>query len=107
MRDRSALASFLPNLKEKLMKTLKIALGYLFVGAVLSLAPIVTYAACDKYIWVQDSADCHESHMYALMENGESCNSEVCVCAYYQTSSVHREDTCDDEKFAPADGPVN
>lgn len=84
------------------MKTLKIALGSFVVGALLSLAPIVAYASCDQYIWVQDSPDCHESHMYILMENGESCNSEVCVCAYTQTSSVHREDHCYDDS-----GPVS
>ncbi len=77
------------------MKTLKIALGSFLVGAVLSLAPIVAYAGCDQEIWVQDSPDCHMSHRYELMEGGQSCNSEVCVCAYRQTSSVHREDTCD------------
>jgi hypothetical protein len=94
MRDSGALALLL-NPKEELMKTLKIALGSFFVGAVLSLAPIVAYATCDQYIWVHDTADCHESHMYALMEGGESCNSEVCVCAYEQTSSIHRDDSCD------------
>lgn len=77
------------------MKTLKIALGSFFVGAVLSLAPIVAYAACEQEIWVQDTPDCHEYHRYELMEGGESCSDYVCVCAYRQTSSVHREETCE------------
>lgn len=84
------------------MKTLKIAIGSFFVGAVLSLAPIVAYAACDTYIWVQDSADCHESHMYVL--TGSNCGDDVCVCSYRQTSSIHREDSCDGP--APVEGPV-
>jgi hypothetical protein len=75
------------------MKTLKIALGSFFVGIVLSLAPIVAYAACADEIWVQDSPDCHEFHRYELV--GSNCGGGVCVCAYEQTSSVHREDTCD------------
>jgi len=75
------------------MKTLKIALGSFFVGVVLSLAPIVAYAACDNYIWVQDDPnDCHMSHMYELV--GSNCGTDVCVCAYEQTSSVHRDDSC-------------
>jgi hypothetical protein len=76
------------------MKTIKLVLASFFLGAVLSIGPIVAFAACEQEIWVQDSADCHESHRYVLMENGESCNHEVCVCAYSQTSSVHREDSC-------------
>jgi hypothetical protein len=61
------------------------------------LLPVAAYAVCEEHIWVQDMSDCHYSHMYQLMENGESCNNEVCVCAYYQTSSIHYESgPCDD-----------
>jgi hypothetical protein len=76
------------------MKSLKIALGSFFVGAVLSLAPIVAYASCDQEIWVQDSPDCHMYHRYVL--TGSNCGDDVCVCSYAQTSSVHREDSCGD-----------
>jgi hypothetical protein len=75
------------------MKTLKIALGSFFVGAVLSLAPIAVYAQCDSAIYVQDMSDCHYYSRYTLV--GSNCGDGVCVCAYLRTRSVHREDTCD------------
>ena len=62
------------------MKTLKIVLASFFVGAVLSIAPLVAYAACEQEIWVQDDPDCHVSHRYELV--GENCSGGVCVCAY-------------------------
>ena len=77
------------------MKTLKRALGSFFVGAALALTTIAAYAACDQYIWVQDSPDCHEYHMYTL--TGSNCGDDVCVCSYAQTRSVHREDTCEED----------
>lgn len=77
------------------MKTLKIALASFFVGMLLSVAPIVTYA-CEAAIYVQDTPDCHYYHRYEFA--GGSCNADgsVCSCAYLQTSSVHREDVCVD-----------
>lgn len=75
------------------MKKLKVILGAFVVGAFLSLAPIAVYAACDSAIWLQDDSDCHMYHRYVLI--GENCGPEVCVCAYIQTSSVHREDSCE------------
>lgn len=72
------------------MKTWKIALGSLVVGAVLSLVPIVAYASCAPEIWVQDDPDCHISHRYTLI--GQNCSEEPCVCAYRKTSSTHIED---------------
>jgi hypothetical protein len=74
------------------MKTLKIALGSFLLGAALSVAPIVAYAQCDQYIWVQDSADCHESHRYELV--GSDCGGGVCVCAYLRSEGqcAHMEE---------------
>ncbi len=68
------------------MKTLKLALASFFVGAVLSIAPIVAYAQCDSEIWFQDTSDCHVYHRYTL--TGSSCNSEVCVCSYARDESA-------------------
>ena len=85
------------------MKTLKMTLGSFFVGAIISLAPIVAYAACDSEVWIQDSPDCHMYHRYVLV--GENCGPEVCVCAYIQTSSVHREDSCQgDDRIGGLEG---
>lgn len=67
------------------MKTFKIVLASFFLGAVLSIAPIVAYAECEQYIWVQDDADCHVSHMYELV--GSNCSGDVCVCAYIRKES--------------------
>lgn len=63
------------------MKTLKLMLASFFVGAVVSLAPIVAYAQCDSQIWVQDDpSNCQVSHRYELV--GSNCSDGVCVCAY-------------------------
>jgi hypothetical protein len=77
------------------MKTLKRALWSFFVGALLSVAPIVTVAACDSVIYVQDQPDCHYYSRQELA--GQDCNADgsVCSCAYLSTGSIHREDTCD------------
>jgi hypothetical protein len=67
------------------MKTIKLVLASFFLGAVLSIAPIVAYAACEEEIWVQDDPDCHVSHRYVLA--GQNCGGDVCVCAYIRDDS--------------------
>jgi hypothetical protein len=68
------------------MKTLKIALGSFLLGAALSVAPIVAYAACEEEIWVQDTSDCQVYHRYTLV--GSNCGGDVCVCAYIRDESA-------------------
>jgi hypothetical protein len=70
------------------MTALKVALGSFLMGAALSVAPIVAYAACDEEIWVQDDpSNCQIHHRYTLV--GSNCDGDVCVCAY-----MRDEDSC-------------
>ena len=61
------------------MKTWKPALLSFVAGVVLSVAPIVTYA-CDAWIWVADTDDCHVYHRYVFA--GSSSSGGVEICAY-------------------------